>query len=273
MKCWSNHITHTPMHTHICLSYGEYNLYSVGRDEWRQSGSLLVLYPLSAFRFRREKTKRVSEWRHSLTHSLACASGSHSVCTIASRHTLWSGGVCVCVCVYYLCTSECQRADYNARRELKVCVCLCERVIKGEGSQGAQQQRQQQQQHQWEQHCQCAREHAWAGMCAWGVEGRGEADAAGLPGEEEGVGERTQPLFSAAGEAGTEDAAAVGPADTRGMSVPFWRRASAWALTQDVPNKKVDFQTEPHTEGKRAVPLCIKHASLYLFRMPGRGEE
>lgn len=41
-----------------------------------------------------------------------------------------------------------------------------------------------------------------------GGERRGEADAAGLPGEEAGVGERIQPLFSAAGEAGDEDATA-----------------------------------------------------------------
>lgn len=74
-----------------------------------------------------------------------------------------------------------------------------------------------------------------------GGEGRGEADAAGLPGEEAGVGEQTQPLSSTAGEPGSKDAAgavtqpgAAGTGDTRGISLPHWRRASVGPRAQDV---------------------------------------
>lgn len=74
-----------------------------------------------------------------------------------------------------------------------------------------------------------------------GGEGRGEADAAGLPGEEAGVGEQTQPLSSTAGEPGSKDTAgavsqpgAAGTVDTRGISLPLWRRASVGPRAQDV---------------------------------------
>lgn len=39
------------------------------------------------------------------------------------------------------------------------------------------------------------------------MEGRGEADTAGLPGGEAGVGEQTQPLSSTAGDQGPKDEA------------------------------------------------------------------
>lgn len=73
------------------------------------------------------------------------------------------------------------------------------------------------------------------------MEGRGEADTAGLLGEEAGVGEQTKPLSPTAGEPGPKDKAgsvaqpgAAETGDTQGISVPLWRGASAGALTQDV---------------------------------------
>lgn len=64
-------------------------------------------------------------------------------------------------------------------------------------------------------------------VCVCGVEGRGEADAAGLPGEEAGVGEQIQPLSSTAGEPGPKDEGgsvaqpgAAETGDTRGDLCP-----------------------------------------------------
>lgn len=55
----------------------------------------------------------------------------------------------------------------------------------------------------------CASECVRACVCeGWRGERRGEADAAGLPGEEAGAGEQTQPLSSTAGEPGAKDAVA-----------------------------------------------------------------
>lgn len=62
-----------------------------------------------------------------------------------------------------------------------------------------------------------------------GLVGRGEADTAGLPGEEEGVVEQTQPLSSTAGEPGAKDTTgsvdqpgAAGTVDTRRVSVSLY---------------------------------------------------
>lgn len=64
----------------------------------------------------------------------------------------------------------------------------------------------------------CASECVRACVCE-GCRGerRGEADAAGLPGEEAGAGEQTQPLSSTAGQPGAKDAVAQsGAAGTGG---------------------------------------------------------
>lgn len=60
------------------------------------------------------------------------------------------------------------------------------------------------------------------------MEGRGEADTAGLPGEEAGVGEQTQPLSSTAGDQGPKDEAgsvaqpgAANTGDTQGDLCPL----------------------------------------------------
>lgn len=69
------------------------------------------------------------------------------------------------------------------------------------------------------------------------MEGRGEADATGLPGEGAGVGEQTQPLSSTAGEPGPKDKAGSvaqpGAAGTRDIC-PFLEGTYSGAPTQDV---------------------------------------